>query len=291
MASDKPNSVWTTGLGRRGRKLEFDYPVQPWMIVLVYAFLLILVLRTFVLFSAQEDDLAVIWIQPSSVGVSLSSILVAINLSLLLVLVGATLFRPLVRTGWKNRPRIASLAFAFLLLGGAQLEVAGWTRFANFYLEMAIADRAKAEERIALIEEELVGLDDHPWAGRYVAAFEGSSDVAHFWFAPESGCASTWFDSEYEEGAHPAERANLSSHGAYELESEALGVRILDRRILYIPADWGERRYLVWDRYVDDFKTAARQGESDIRRGFGLLLRVEDREKPVFGTPQFPPGY
>jgi hypothetical protein len=150
--------------------------------------------------------------------------------------------------------------------------------------------RADADLRSSIIREELATLQDHPWAGEYRQF--GTAVNLHLLVAPRSGFVYTWHGclGMYDLNYGPASPTKDGAVALYcEFKNNEWGARGLPDRLY--PVQWGERRYLLADDEIAEFRECVRLGyESRTPQRFSgrFLLRVGDEAKPAEGEPKLP---
>ncbi|MEE8466843.1 MAG: hypothetical protein V3T22_00210, partial [Planctomycetota bacterium] len=191
--------------GRRDRATQAG---EPWPTGLrdawVYTFLIVVPLGIFLLCTLTLDgSLGVWWLEPHALGLSLFAIATIVNVLLILMVISGLLLSGAWR--WRLKWRRALVYLVPLgLLAGAQTYLNGWKGLAERTLTASLERQRDAQDRIALIQEELRSLGPHLWAGEYSgSAFEGEFTC---WFAPQSGFAYAWYGPEYSSTAHVASR-------------------------------------------------------------------------------------
>jgi len=292
----KTNSSKAFGQRRTDRWSASTLPVAPWLLVLVYTFLMVWLFQLYMVNGIRPRILSAIWLVPGAVGLSLYEELTILNCLFLILLVGHSLLSPFVKDRRPRWGKFATLALALLSLTAAQQFANGWKGYSERFVEETAAMRLETERLIPLIEAECAKLGDHPWAGEYFEYGGPTESTTRLWIGPESGYV-TISKGEALQGIDRAEF--LTSYEVGEIELEGTAILLLrpqwEGGELYVPVTWGDRHYLIPVESISTFKEIAR--ESDALRHWEPLLhrwlvfeRVSDGGT-TRGEPKFPPGY
>jgi hypothetical protein len=185
---------------------------------------------------------------------------------------------------------VASLPFLILLLVTAcrREAPAPAADARKFIPETKVTTDARAHA----ISEELAALGEHPWAGEYRCG-DGLGVNRRLLLAPNSGFLYTWHGclGMYDMNYGPASPTKDGSVALYcEFQNNEWGARGLPERLH--PVRWGERRYLLADDEIAEFRNWVKHGfqsREPQHRSVRFLLRVGDEAKPAEGEPVFPP--
>jgi hypothetical protein len=185
-----------------------------------------------------------------------------------------------------NSEGIRSLCAAIVASAGACVTVAYLLCAASTApkQDMTSGWRAKVHDRERAIEEELLELEGHPWAGCYYEGGMGASDT--LCIAPRSGYSYGSFhhmggmEGDLDQGAF------VFAGGVFRFLGARPGPLKEGLRLVR----WGERSYLVPASKVEDFVNEVNAG-SEPRYGSPgmILLREGDYMIPVTGEPELPP--
>ena len=240
----------TSGLRRR-RFLVPAFPDLTWIFVLTHA-LLFALLSVYLLCGLMSGGFSAhFWLEPHRFGLSLYQIVSAVDVLLLLTLIVGIVFVPLRRAGRVDRARVATFAFALLLLAGTHTLVECWRRFASDDLRQTLAAQTDGEVQLRAIQSELAELGEHPWAGEYVPTdWQRSGTIEHaihYWFAPNSGGVVSWKPGFPD--VHESLRAIPIQCRAFSITSVGTGITgsiaLGPTGEPLFPMQRGEKRYLA----------------------------------------------
>jgi hypothetical protein len=151
------------------------------------------------------------------------------------------------------------------------------------------AAESEARERLEKIRAELVGSgSEAAWSGEYYEG-DGTGVNIVLSLAPQSGFVFEWegclgvYDRNFGTVAAGSDRIELAFH-YFNLREQFRGLSPV-----FIPVQWGERRYLVPPEKIDQFCTDANSGDEPRDSSVGFyLLRLGDEKKAARGLPDVP---
>jgi hypothetical protein len=191
----------------------------------------------------------------------------------------AFLRRHAVRVGFA----VIFAAAIALLLPYLPTQVVGLTNWNKFSSRSQAASDAKRNE----IKQELLSVNEHPWAGEYHYG-DGLGVNVDLSLAPKSGFVFTWYGCL---GLYDLNYGNvIEENGRIKLlfkhRNERKGFQGIAPEL--VPVTWGDRHYLIPS---DGFIHFANTVNAGFETGRAFLLKAGDEERPVRGQPDIPSQY
>lgn len=154
--------------------------------------------------------------------------------------------------------------------------------------ESEAKSNVKALQTISDVNIETKVLNDHPWAGQYYQG-NGSSINITLALAPKAGAAFVWRGTT---GTYGSGSGTVSEDkGWLTLAFPTQFGSTLDSSV-YVPVNWGKRRYLIAREEMNKFCNAVNLGSEPRAKEQGLFFfRAGDENREASGLPSVPPEY
>jgi hypothetical protein len=154
--------------------------------------------------------------------------------------------------------------------------------------KLSAKNEAIIEKKRQIIEKEIAGLKDHPWAGQYYSG-DGLGVNITLMLAPKNGFTVVWhgclglYDQNYGAVKWDGNLAKLSF--ALDLTNGYIGRYASE----YKPIRWGKRIYLIPADEIIGFCNAINSRSEPRDKVHGsFFLRWGDENKKVSGKPELP---